>query len=425
MEQRNFILQGQICYSTSPSVLHTDDNSYLVCCGGKSAGVYKEIPEQYKGYPIIDCGQQMIIPGLVDLHIHAPQYGYRATGMDLELLDWLQVITFPEEAKYGQLEYAQSGYEIFVEDMKRSATTRACVFTTIHRESTELLMKMLDETNLKTMVGKVNMDRNSPDILREKDAIEALRDTEQWIRESVERYPNVTPILTPRFIPSCTDELMKGLGELQKKYNLPVQSHLSENRSEIAWVKELCPWAKSYGDAYDSFGLYDTSGRTIMSHCVYLLEEEMRVMKEKDVFIVHCPQSNTNIGSGIAPVRTFLEKGLKLGLGSDVAGGSTLSIFRAIVDTIQVSKLYWRLIDETKKPISLKEAFYMATKGGGEFFGKVGSFEKGYAFDAVVINDESLKSPKKFTLEERLERIVYLGDERNLTKKYVDGVCIF
>lgn len=424
MEKSNFILKGQICYSTDPLTLETVEDGYLICRNGQSAGVYREIPDDYKEFPLIDYGGKLIIPGLVDLHIHAPQYGYRATGMDMELLDWLDQVTFPEEAKYHDEAYARSGYEIFADDMKNSATTRACVFATMHREPTELLMELLENTGLKTMVGKVNMDRNSPDILKESSAEESLRETIQWLDGRAQEFENVQPILTPRFIPSCSDELMKGLAKLREQYRLPVQSHLSENRSETAWVKELCPWASSYGDAYDSYGMYDEWGKTIMAHCVYLLEEEMQRMKEKGVFIAHCPQSNMNLASGIAPVRAFLEKGLKVGLGSDVAGGSSANMFRAMADAIQASKLSWRLIDDTKKPLLTKEAFYLATKGGGEFFGKVGSFEAGYLFDAVVIDDAPLRSPKKFTLAERLERIVYLGDERHIAAKYVEGKAV-
>lgn len=422
---KNFILKGNICYSEDAHTLKTVEQGYLVCRGGKSAGVFHEIPAQFADYPLEDCGDMIIVPGLVDLHIHAPQFAFRGLGMDLELLDWLNTNTFPEESKYADLEYAEKAYRIFAESMKKSATTRACVFATIHRQATELLMDLMEETGVKALVGKVNMDRNSPDYLRETDAETSEKETLRWLEEVSSKYENVKPILTPRFIPSCTDDLMERLGEVQKKYGIPVQSHLSENQGEIAWVKDLCPDSKFYGDAYDQFGLFGGNGKTVMAHCVSSTEEEIQLIKERGVYIAHCPQSNTNLSSGVAPVRIYLDREMNVGLGSDVAGGSGESIFRAMADAIQVSKLRWRMMDESLKPLTVEEAFYMGTLGGGSFFGKVGSFMEGYDFDAVILDDSSLLHPQPLTLKERLERFIYLSDDRHLKGKFAEGKRIF
>lgn len=421
----DFVLKGNICYNRSPSELETVEAGYLVCVDGRSAGVYEELPDAYKGLPVRDYGDRLIIPGLVDLHLHAPQYSFRGLGMDLELLDWLNQRTFPEEARYSDLDYAKKAYSIFGENMKRSATTRACIFGTIHREATELLMDIMEATGLKTMVGKVNMDRNSPDFLREENDAVSEEETLRWLEEIEGKYKNTEPILTPRFIPSCSDNLMERLGALQRKTKLPVQSHLSENKGEIEWVRELCPWAESYGHAYDHFGLFGGEAKTIMAHCVWSQGKELDLMEERRVYIAHCPQSNVNLSSGIAPVREYLNRGMNIGLGTDVAGGSGESIFRAMADAIQVSKLRWRLVDESLKPLTIEEAFYLGTKGGGSFFGKVGSFEEGYEMDAVVLDDSYLAHPQELTVKERLERFVYLGDERSITAKYAAGMAIF
>ncbi len=309
--------------------------------------------------------------------------------------------------------------------MKRSGTTRACIFGTLHREATVELMDLMEATGLKTMVGKVNMDRNCPDILVEESPEASAEETLLWLEETKGRYKNTQPILTPRFIPTCTDGLMEKLKEIQKQYDLPVQSHLSENKGEIAWVKELCPWSEFYGDAYDHFGLFGGEVRTIMAHCVWSGEAETERMRQRGVYVAHCPQSNTNLSSGIAPVRRYLDRGLKVGLGTDVAGGSGASVFRAMADAVQVSKLRWRLQDETLKPLTAEEAFYLGTKGGGSFFGKVGSFEKDYEFDALVLDDSPLKHPQPLNLKERLERFIYLADERHIEAKYVAGEKIF
>ncbi|MBT9776711.1 amidohydrolase family protein [Clostridium sp. MCC353] len=423
MENNCFVLKGHICYSSDQKTVQIVENGYLVCENGVSAGVYRELPEGFRDYPMTDYGDSLIIPGLVDLHMHAPQYAFRGLGMDLELLDWLNTHTFPEEAKYRDLEYAERAYTIFADNLKNSATTRACIFATIHTPATELLMDLLEETGIKAMVGKVNMDRNSPDILVEETE-QSAEDTIRWLEETSKRYQNVKPILTPRFIPTCSDELMERLSEIQKRYNLPLQSHLSENQSEIAWVKELCPQSEFYGDAYDRTGAFGGTYKTIMAHCVWSGEEEQDRMKERGVFAAHCPQSNMNLSSGIAPIRSFLDKGIKVGLGSDIAGGFTESIFRAMSDAIQASKMRWRIQDESLKPLTVEEAFYLGTKGGGEFFGNVGSFEKGYELDAVVLDDSSLKHPQHLGVKERLERLIYLACDSQIKAKYVAGNLI-
>lgn len=420
MKDRNFIMKGNIIFSKDKSELNVQKHAYLVCVDGLCAGVFETLPEQYQDLPCKDYEECLIIPGMTDLHVHAPQYSYRGLGMDMELIDWLNAHAFPEESKFADLEYAKRAYSIFVNDLVKSTTTRACIFGTLHKEATLLLMELLEDTGMKAYVGKVNMDRNSPEILREESVEEASKITEQWILEA-ERFDNVRQILTPRFIPSCSDELMREISRLQKKYELPMQSHLSENLGEIEWVKELCPDSKFYGDAYDQFELFGGECPTIMAHCVHSSEEEIALMKEKNVFVSHCPQSNTNIASGIAPIRIYLDKDMKVGLGSDVAGGAHLSIMRAMTDAIQCSKLRWRMYDQSLKPLNFEEAFYLATKGGGEFFGKVGSFEEGYEFDALVLDDENLPHPQELTLKERIERIVYLGDDRNVKSKYVAG----
>ena len=420
MENQNFVMKGNIIFSKDKLKLNIQEHAYLVCMDGLCAGVFEALPEKYRDLPCKDYKECLIIPGMTDLHVHAPQYSYRGLGMDMELIDWLNAHAFPEESKFTDLEYAKRAYSIFVNDLVKSTTTRACIFGTLHKEATLLLMELLEDTGMKAYVGKVNMDRNSPEILREESVEEASKITEQWILEA-ERFDNVRQILTPRFIPSCSDELMREISRLQKKYELPMQSHLSENLGEIEWVKELCPDSKFYGDAYDQFELFGGECPTIMAHCVHSSEEEIALMKEKNVFVAHCPQSNTNIASGIAPIRIYLDKDMKVGLGSDVAGGAHLSIMRAMTDAIQCSKLRWRMYDQSLKPLNFEEAFYLATKGGGEFFGKVGSFEEEYEFDAVVLDDENLPHPQELSLKERLERIVYLGDDRNVKSKYVAG----
>jgi len=416
------VLKGNILYSKSPRELEYTGNGFLVCEENTVKGVFREVPERYRAFPVTDYGDRLIIPGLCDLHIHAPQYAFRGLGLDMELLEWLSTYTFPEESRYVELDYAKKAYGVFASAMKKSATTRACVFATLHSPATIDLMEKLENTGIVSMVGKVCMDRNCPDILRQANAEAAYKSTKLWIERTGDRFKNTTPIITPRFIPTCTDELMFLLKRLQARYSLPVQSHLSENRGEIEWVRELCPDDETYGHAYDRFGLFGGDGvPTIMAHCVWTEGAEEELLKKRNVYVAHCPQSNINLASGIAPVRRFIKNGIRVGLGSDVSGGCHISIFRAMSDAVHVSKLYWRLVDQNDAPLTTNEAFYLGTAGGGSFFGKVGSFEEGYEFDAVVIDDSGIPTTNPLTIEERLARVIYYSDDSCITDKYVRG----
>ena len=204
-----------------------------------------------------------------------------------------------------------------------------------------------------------------------------------------------------------------------------MQSHLAENPGECAWVRALCPGGKNYADAYLQAGQFGGGVKTVMAHCVWMEDEEIALMAERGVYVAHCPQSNMNLSSGIAPVRRFLRRGVPVGLGSDIAGGCHTSIFRAMADAVQASKLYWRLVDQQSPALTLAEAFYLATRGGGSFFGRVGSFEYGYEFDAVVLDDRPLAAPYPLSIEERLARLTYLSDDRHIASKYAAGALVF
>jgi guanine deaminase len=305
------------------------------------------------------------------------------------------------------------------------------MFATRHRYATELLMELMEQSGLVSYVGKVNMDREASENLMEKSAEMSAYTTFGWINAVKDKFERTKPILTPRFIPCCTDKLMEELREIQMAYGIPVQSHLSESKGEIDFVKFLRPQNEFYGESYNDYDLFgknddvNTDVKTVMAHCVWSTEKEVELMLKNGVFVAHCPASNMNLTSGIAPIRKYMDLGLNIGLGSDVAGGHSESIFRAITDAIQVSKMYFRLVDESCKPLVFSEAFYLATKGGGKFFGKVGSFEEGYEFDAVVLDDSVLVHPQELTLAERMERAVYLGlDEKSVSHKFVAGAKI-
>ena len=420
---KNTVIKGDLCFSRSMDELTIIENGYLAIENGVcvDVGVYDALPSRFAAWELADYTGKLVVPGMTDLHVHAPQFSFRGLGMDMELLEWLNTYTFPEESKYRDLDYAAKAYGNFVNHLLHSTTTRACVFATVHVPATLLLMRLLEDSGLHAYVGKVNMNRSSPAYLQEVSTNQSIRDTERWLHQSMGAFHHVKPILTPRFIPSCTDDLMYALRDVREKYNLPVQSHLSENFGEIAWVQELCPRSKFYGDAYDQFGMFGGGYPCIMAHCVHSNEAEQELIKKNGVFIAHSPESNINLSSGVAPVNKFLDNGLHVGLASDVAGGSHESLLRAMMHAIQASKLRWRLLDQSVPALSFERAFYLATMGGGEFFGRVGTFQRGYEADAVVIDDASLDHPQKLSVRARMERAVYLADDRNIAAKYVAG----
>lgn len=422
----NFILKGNIAYSEDKDKIVTINQGYLVCEDGICRGVFEKLPEKYKNFEIRDMGENLIVPGMTDLHVHAPQYTFRGFGMELELLDWLNTYTFPEESRYADIDYATLAYNYFVHDLKRSFTTRACIFATLHTDATIKLMDKLDETGLVTYVGKVNMDRNGGENLEEDSAEASIDETLRWLSTIEGRYSTTFPILTPRFIPSCSDELMKKIGVLAKEKNLRIQSHLSENPSEIAWVKELVPASSCYANAYE---LFDNMGSvvlpTIMAHCVYSDDLEQEILLKHGAYVAHCADSNMNLSSGIAPVSKFMDKGINVGIGTDVAAGSSMNMLAAMLTTLQASKMYWRLVDNNVRPLSFSEVFYMATMGGGSYFGKVGTFKDGYEFDAVVISDSMMATTRELSIKDRLERMCYNDSDCIIKEKYVQGKKIF
>jgi len=416
------IIKGDIVFTPTKDEFQVYKDSYLVSEEGKIIGIFEELEQRYQDYPIKDYSGKIIIPGFVDLHLHAPQYANMGLGMDKELLPWLNTYTFPEEAKYSDTNYAMEVYSELVKDLWRNGTTSAVIFSSIHKGSTELLMDLFVRSKIRVYVGKVNMDRNSSKELTE-DTYQSLKDTEDIILRYKDNSSLVKTIITPRFVPTCTDELMDGLGQLALKYDVPVQSHLCENVSEVEWVKELHPNLPNYSSVYNKYNLFGQT-KTIMAHSIYVTDEELELMSENQVFAAHCVNSNFNLSSGIMPVRKFLNKGIPVGLGSDISGGHSLSIPRAIVSAIQGSKMIWLDSDMELQPLTCSEAFYLGTKGGGSFFGKIGSFEEGYEMDCLIVDDSNISNISRFTLEERIEKFLYLGDDRNILERYIQGKIV-
>lgn len=413
------ILHGTIVHTPTKDVFDCHPDSYLISEGGKVTGIFQELPEKYKNVPVLDYGNSLILPGLCDMHVHAPQFVYRGLGIDLQLMEWLDRYAFPTEARFADLSYARIYYEAFADALAKNGTTRAVIFGTLHAPATELLMEILEKKKIGAYVGKINMDTLSPDYLCETPK-QSLADTRKWIEDTKDRFHLVKPAVTPRFIPTCSTSVLEGLGKLAQEFDLPVHSHISEDLGEMSIVRDRYPQYDNDGDVYDHFGLL--TSHTVMAHFIYPTRHEMELIKERGVTIAHCPQSNGNVAAGIPPIRQMLDLGVKVGLGSDIAGGYSVSIYRAMSEAVYLSKLQWLRSEKKDSFLSVPESFYLGTKGGGQFFGKVGSFETGYELDAIVVDDRSLCVPAdRLSTEERVERVIHLADDRNIISRFVAG----
>ncbi|KAF9188124.1 hypothetical protein BGZ51_000841 [Haplosporangium sp. Z 767] len=369
---------------------------------------------------------QFIIPGFIDTHIHAPQYTFCGNGHDLPLLEWLDTYTFPRESKFQCKDYARKLYTKSVARSLRNGTTSACWFATIHLDACKELVDIIHEQGQRAYVGKVNMNQNSPDFLVETTET-SIRDTRAFVEyvkgvnATLSHKPLVTPIITPRFAISCNSELLTELGKLAKEYDLPIQSHLCENMNEIGFTMSLFPNSVNYTAVYADHGLLND--RTIMAHCVHMKDEELDLMKEKNAGISHCANSNFNLKSGMADVRAMLKRDIKVGLGTDVAGGYSPSILEALRASRTCS-----VARDMESSLIVAELFYLATVGGArvmELEDTIGNFVVGKEFDAILVNTAIDNSPVDVfdhdSVETKFEKYLFVGDDRNNEKIFVQG----
>ncbi len=414
------ILKGNIISAPEFGTLEIVEQGYLVAVDGKIEGVYQALPERFAGETVCDHGDNLILQSFSDMHLHGPQYVMLGMGFDLPLIDWLNTYTFPTEAKYKDPVFARRVYQSLAKELAANGTTRVCMFSSLHREGTLILMEELEKAGITGFVGKVNMDRNGCPELQEQTQ-ESIEETLRWLEAC--HFSGIKPMLTPRFTPSCTDALMEALGRIAREKDLPIQSHLSENTGEVAWVRELHPDCQRYWETYEKYGLWND--RTLMAHCVWSDATERKAMKEAGVWVVHCPASNQNIVSGVAPVRKMLEEGVRVVLGSDIAGGDSISMFDAIADAIRASKN--RRIMEDFQPdfLTVAESYYLASSAAAPFFGEKPGFAPGNAFSAIVLADDQLVDRGGLTLRERFERCIYRRQNGAIREVWSAGKPIY
>ena len=411
------IYHGDILYSQNRDQLISHENSYLVVTDSLVQGIYPQIPEQYSHLPVIDHHRGVIIPAFSDLHVHAPQYVQRGLGMDCLLSDWLNNYTFPQESRFSDLEYAKRYYDTFVDDLIRHGTFHASIFATIHRPATNYLFNKMEEQGLYAFIGKVNMDQNAPEYLCETTE-ESLRETEQYLLDHVNS-TTVKPILTPRFAPTCSRRLINGLGKLAAKYQVGIQTHIVESKWEAAEALRLYPEYCCDTEIYEQAGLLD-HGPGIFAHVIFPNPDDIRILRQHNCVAIHCPDATNNVIAGIMPLSTLQNQGVNVALGSDVGAGHGLAVYKQIARAVQLSKLKEFYEPTQSSSISFTNAFYCATKVGGSVFGKVGSLEPGYHFNALVI-DHTEDEGRPLTPAERIERFCYMGDDRNIVARYIDS----
>lgn len=429
--ERSFAIKGTLVFTAQRDQFTIMEDAYLVCEGKKVAGAYDTLPDRYRQVDVLDMGGKFVIPGTCDIHVHASQASFQGIGQNIESGQWntwFDRYAFPDESRFNDIAYAEQAYTRFAKSLLATPTTRLCAYATTSREATEILMKVLAKYGFAGYVGKVNMDRNSlPGLL--ETTRETIAQTRLWLEETKDGIGAIYPILTPRYFPSCTESCLEQLGKLAEEYHVPVQSHLSEGLDEIDWVRELAPDLDFYAQAYDRAGLLGPQTQAVMAHCIFSSPEEVETLKRRNVIVAHCPQSNMNSCGCAAPIMDYLDAGIAVGLGTDVGGGNTLNMFRTIFEAILASKVFWaskngaRNMDQ-RKVLSLPNAFYLATKGGGALW-KSGSFEPGYCFDAVILDDSRFCDGVQRTPYERMERLITRSDDRDICAKYIDGACVY
>ena len=412
------ILKGNLVSAPALGKLEIVEHGCLVLHDdGSIQSVEKAVPQNADA-EVIDYGDSLIMPSFVDMHLHAPQYPMLGMGMDLPLIDWLNTYTFKTEARFEDSDYARRIYKKARERPHHERhDARLHVFLPPHGRDAHFDGRARKGGRHGLCRQGQHGPQRQPRASGDDRAVK--RETLRWL-DACGRFQTVKPILTPRFTPSCTDELMRWLGKLAAERGLYVQSHLSENKGEIAWVKELCPDCAQYWESYDRAGLW--KDHTVMAHCVHSDEREREAMREHGVVTAHCAGSNINICSGVAPVRTLLREGNLVTLGSDIAGGALLAMNKVITMSIRASKFRHMQSDGKDEFLTVEEGYYLGSSAGHEYFGGHGGFVPGDYIHAIVVDDSDFtEAAHPLSVRERFERAIYMMHRHNIVSVWSEG----
>jgi guanine deaminase len=382
-----------------------------------SVGEWSEAPEG----EVVDLSRKLIAPGFIDTHLHAPQLEMIGSYGG-HLLEWLNRYTFPTERKFEDPEHARRVARAFYDELLRNGTLCALIFSTIHREATDIFFEEAERRGFRGIIGKTMMDRNAPDYLLDtpRQSYEDSRALlEKWHGRGLLRYA-----ITPRFAPTSTPAQLEAAGQLKQEFpDAWVHTHISENRNEVAWVQELFPEAAEYADVYDRYGLL--SERTVLAHGVWLTPEELDLLSRRGTRIAHCPNSNLFLGSGLFPLHRVLAAGVIVGLGSDIGAGTTPSLFNAMADAYKVQQVQ----NVSLSPFHL---WYLATLGGARALtldGETGSLEAGKSADFLVLDLSAtpllaMRTGRATSLEDLLAGLIFMGDDRAVERSLIAGQCV-
>ncbi len=392
-----------------------------------ASGSFDETVAQHPLTEVRDLRPHWILPGLIDLHVHLPQY--ESVAMDgLELLPWLNTHIFPAEARFADPGLAKSAAQQFFGDLLSLGTTTAVVYSTVHQEATDIAFREAESCGIRCAMGKVMMDQNAPEALSE-DTETSLQQSDELIQQWHGKADGrLLYALAPRFAPMCTPALMRGVGTLSEKTGAYIQTHLAESLDEILWVAKLFPECANYTDVYRQYGMLNT--RTLLGHGVHLTATERAMIRRAGSTIVHCPSSNAFLKSGVMPLRRWLEEGLLVGLGTDVAGGPTLSMWNEMAMAGTVSKLRCTLLQEPEATVKPAEAFHLATRGAASSLGlkdRIGGLDKGMEADFIVVDPRVVDPAKRNddATDRVLSRLIYRAVPRMVKATFVRGSQCF
>lgn len=370
------------------------------------------------GIEFFDYSDKLIMPGFIDTHCHYPQTEMIAS-YGAQLLEWLEKYTFPTEAKFADREFADSIAEFFCDELLRNGTTTAGVFATIHPESVDAIFSAAQKRDMCLISGKVMMDRNAPDFIcdtAESSYQQSVELIKRWHKKGRVHYA-----VTPRFAPTSSEAQLEVAGQLLKEFpELYLQSHVAENHDEVAWVKKLFPERRSYLDVYDHYGLLGP--RSVYAHCLHLDTVDRERMAQSGAAMAFCPTSNLFLGSGLFDLNEAEKYKIRVGVATDVGGGTSFSMLQTLNEAYKVSQM-------TGQTLSPMKAFYLATLGGAKSLyldQTIGNFEVGKDADFVVIDMQATplmqrRMARSESVSDTLFALMMLGDDRSVHATHVMG----
>nr|WP_240704472.1 guanine deaminase [Companilactobacillus zhachilii] len=417
-DKADFTPESLICVDQSgiiDRVISVTDNDYQTV---KQVAIDNNVLKQ------VPTGSYLL-PGFTDLHIHAPQWPQAGLALDKPLNEWLNTYTFPLEAKFKDLDYAKKVYQSLIQELLANGTTTGLFFGSVDTNANLVLAQICADLGQRAFIGKVAMDNpeQTPDYYRDESAAMALSETETFIQKLAEMKQatgaDLTAVITPRFVPSCTDETLQGLGDLAKKYDLPIQSHCSES----IWEDQYAIDRFNLRDAevLNKFGLL--TDKAVMAHGTQLSDDDLALFEQQQAAIAHCPISNAYFGNSVMRVQAAHNKNVKVGLGTDISGGFSPSIYRNMQQAIMSSQM----LQDSGTPaarLSASNAFYLATIGGAKALHiNSGQIKAGFKADFQIVQDQyfELSSDKS---SEIFERLVYHTNKENIKQVYVAGKLV-